>query len=193
MTIYELDLDEYIVLQSTSAQRKGITEQQFKDQKLIELVLTNKRIIYVSEVNVEVFSNPKLEVASVPLTAIKIIDGVVQVKQVMHDLYGLCLQIQFAHGVEYWNLERKNHFKWVAEINHLLGIKPISPIGAAVSTIGNTAIAFGFFADITVSLKDTVGSIKTAIYPASVIPFRIASRSLSVSSPNFIATNTLRP
>lgn len=126
MAFYELDYDEGIVLQSTSAQRNGPTEDDFENEELTELVITNKRIIYVSEVSAGFFKT-KTEITQVPISSIKVINGVPQVKQIKHDMWGKCIQIQFTHGVEYWTIDKREAPQWVEEINRLLGVEVSAP------------------------------------------------------------------
>ncbi len=142
MAAYELAYDEGIVLQSTSAYRRGPSEEDFEDEELMELVVTNKRIIYVSEISKGIFSKTTTEVTQIPITDIKVINGVVQAKQIKHDIYGHCIQIQFVHGVEYWELEKKAIPQWIAEINRLLGVEP-APMQAAPAVKEKKAPAFG--------------------------------------------------
>lgn len=120
MALYELEYDEGIVLQSTTAMLGGASEEEFENEELMELVVTNKRIIYVVEISTGVFSKAKTEVRQVPISSIKVINGVPQVKQVKHDMWGHSVQVQFVHGVEYWTLEKKMIPEWVSEISHLL-------------------------------------------------------------------------
>ena len=104
MDIYNLALDEAIILQSSNVTRDGYDESEFEDEELHEIALTNKKIIYiVSDVNDE-----DEDTIEVPLSAIKVINGKVQAKEILHELYGRCLQIQFNHGVEYWRFGRKS-------------------------------------------------------------------------------------
>ncbi len=101
MDFYELDLDEAIIIQASNVSRDGYDESEFEDEYLQEILLTNKKIMYVvaQEDGAE---GEDCDIITVPLSAVKVIGGQVQVKQLVHDLYGLCLQIQFVHGVEYW-------------------------------------------------------------------------------------------
>lgn len=101
MDFYELDLDEAIIIQSSNVTRDGYDESEFEDEYLREIILTNKRIMYVIAPDEETDAED-CDIITVPLNAIKVINGQAQVKQVQHDLYNLCLQVQFVHGVEYW-------------------------------------------------------------------------------------------
>lgn len=104
MDIYNLALDEAIILQSSNVTRDGYDECEFEDEELHEIVLTNKKIIYIaSDIDTE-----NDNIIEVPLSAIKVINGNVQVKEFLHELYGRCLQVQFKHGVEYWRFDRKS-------------------------------------------------------------------------------------
>ena len=104
MDIYNLALDEAIILQSSNVTRDGYDESEFEDEELHEIALTNKKIIYiVSDVDDE-----DEDAIEVPLSAIKVINGKVQAKEILHELYGRCLQVQFNHGVEYWRFGRKS-------------------------------------------------------------------------------------
>lgn len=101
MDYYELDLDEAIIIQSSNVTRDGYDESEFEDEYLREIILTNKRIMYVIAPDDEA-DGEDCDIIDVPLNAVKMINGQAQVKQVQHDLYNLCLQVQFVHGVEYW-------------------------------------------------------------------------------------------
>ena len=76
MALYELEYDEGIILQSTTAMLGGASEEEFENEELMELVVTNKRIIYVVEISTGVFSKEKTEVRQVPISSIKVINGV---------------------------------------------------------------------------------------------------------------------
>ncbi len=165
MAAYELEYDEGIVLQSTSAYRRGPSEEDFEDEELMELVITNKRIIYVSEISKGIFSKTTTEVAKIPITDIKVINGVVQIKQIKHDIYGHCIQIQFVHGVEYWELEKKAIPQWIAEINRLLGVEP-APMQAAPVVKEKKAPAFGALSGFASALKNAAGTATQAVSSA---------------------------
>lgn len=119
MALYELDRDEGIVLQSTNVERYGAAYDDFENEELHELVLTNKHVIYVILKSTGFFKEEE-SVIKVPLSEIKVINGEVQARQVKHDDYGLCLQVQFIHGVEYWELDKKAIPEWIAALNKVL-------------------------------------------------------------------------
>lgn len=119
MALYELDRDEGIVLQSTNAERYGAAYDDFENEELHELVLTNKHVIYVILKSTGFFKEEESAI-KVPLSEIKVINGEVQARQVKHDDYGLCLQVQFVHGVEYWELDKKAIPEWIAALNKVL-------------------------------------------------------------------------
>ena len=74
MDIYNLALDEAIILQTSNVTRDGYDESEFEDEELHEIVLTNKKVIYiVSDIDSE--SEDSIEV---PLNAIKVISGKVR-------------------------------------------------------------------------------------------------------------------
>lgn len=119
MDFYDLDLDEAIIIQSSNVSRNGYDESEFEDEYLQEILLTNKKIVYVVAED-DGTDGEDCDVITVPLSAVKVINGQVQVKQFQHDLYGLCMQIQFAHGVEYWQfgVKAKQQIpRWVIEIS----------------------------------------------------------------------------
>lgn len=119
MDYYELDLDEAIIIQSSNVTRDGYDESEFEDEYLREIILTNKRIMYVVAPDDEA-DGEDCDIIAVPLNAVKVINGQAQVKQVEHDLYNLCLQIQFVHGVEYWRFGVKAKQQipvWVSKIS----------------------------------------------------------------------------
>lgn len=120
MEKYSLDFDEGIILQTSTVERYGISEDDFSNEELQELILTNKNIIYILDTSVGLFSKCKIEIRKIPLNTIKIINGSIMVKEINHDNYGRCLQIQFVHGVEYWTLEKKAIPKWIEALSHLL-------------------------------------------------------------------------
>lgn len=101
MDFYDLDLDEAITIQSSNVSRNGYDESEFEDEYLQEILLTNKNVVYVVA-DEDGSEGEDCDIITVPLSAVKVINGQVQVKQVQHDTYGLCLQVQFVHGVEYW-------------------------------------------------------------------------------------------
>ncbi len=173
MAAYELEYDEGIVLQSTSAYRRGPSEEDFEDEELMELVVTNKRIIYVSEISKGIFSKTITEVTEIPITDIKVINGVVQAKQMKHDMYGHCIQIQFVHGVEYWEIEKKAIPQWVTEINRLLGVEP-APVQEAPVVKDKKAPAFGVFSGFASALKNAAGTatqtVSSAVKQAAPAP-----------------------
>ena len=70
MALYELEYDEGIVLQSTTAMLGGSTEEEFENEELMELIVTNKRIIYIVEISTGFFSKAKTEVRQVPISSI---------------------------------------------------------------------------------------------------------------------------
>lgn len=118
MDFYELDLDEAIIIQSSNVSRDGYDESEFEDEYLREIILTNKQIMYVVAPDEEA-DGEDCDIITVPLNAVKVINGQAQVKQVQHDLYNLCLQIQFVHGVEYWRFGVKAKQQipvWVSKI-----------------------------------------------------------------------------
>lgn len=119
MDFYELDLDEAIIIQSSNVTRDGYDESEFEDEYLREIILTNKQIMYVVAPDEEA-DGEDCDIITVPLNAVKVINGQAQVKQVQHDLYNLCLQIQFVHGVEYWRFGVKAKQQipvWVTKIS----------------------------------------------------------------------------
>ena len=126
MDFYDLELDEAIIIQASNVSRYGYDESEFEDEYLQEILLTNKNIIYViAEEDGD--ESEDWDVISVPLNAVKIINGQVQVKQVQHDSYGLCLQVQFIHGVEYWRfgVKAKQQIpRWVTEISKAVRAVP---------------------------------------------------------------------
>ncbi len=164
MAFYELDYDEGIVLQSTSAQRNGPSEDDFEDEELIELVITNKRIIYVSEVGTS-FRNTKTEVTDAPISSIKIINGIPQVKQIKHDMWGKCIQIQFTHGIEYWTLNKREASQWVDEINRLLGVKTSVSEPVVIPKKEEKKSLFGGIANVVsgLDLQSTIENVQSKI------------------------------
>lgn len=116
MDIYKLDHDEAIILQAGTVMRDGYDESQYEDEELNELVLTNKNLIYIIlDVDTE-----KETAVKVPLNSIKAIGGKVQAKEMNHEVYGRCLQVQFKHGIEYWRFGRKSKVlipQWVDALN----------------------------------------------------------------------------
>lgn len=104
MANINLAYDEAIIFQSGNVTRDGYDESEFEDELLREIILTNKNLIYVVS---DLEDEENEDVIKVPLTAIKVIGGNVQAKEITHDYYGRCLQVQFQHGVEYWRFGRK--------------------------------------------------------------------------------------
>lgn len=171
MALYELEYDEGIVLQSTTAMLGGASEEEFENEELMELVVTNKRIIYVVEISTGVFSKAKTEVRQVPISSIKVINGVPQVKQVKHDMWGHSVQVQFVHGVEYWTLEKKKISEWVSEISRLLIGEPKQIIEEPVYEEKKKISAFGAVVGIASTLKNAAETatqtVSTAIKQVS--------------------------
>ena len=119
MNYYDLELDEAIIIQSSNVSRDGYDESEFEDEYLQEILLTNKNIVYVTA-DEDGAEGEDCNIITVPLSAVKVINGQAQVKEVQHDLYGLCLQVQFVHGVEYWRfgIKAKQQIpRWAVEIN----------------------------------------------------------------------------
>lgn len=119
MDFYDLELDEAIIIQSSNVSRDGYDESEFEDEYLQEILLTNKNVVYVVA-DEDGSEGEDCDIITVPLSAVKVINGQVQVKQVQHDTYGLCLQVQFVHGVEYWRfgVKAKQQIpRWVTEIS----------------------------------------------------------------------------
>lgn len=132
MDIYELDRDEAIILQAANVSRDGYDESEFEDEELHELVLTNKNLIYiVSDIDSE-----DEDAIKVPLDAINVIGGKAQAKEMIHELYGRCLQVQFKHGIEYWRFGRKGKTAIPQWIDALTGAIMCAP---AHSTTTNTS------------------------------------------------------
>ena len=130
MDIYELDRDEAIILQAANVSRDGYDESEFEDEELHELVLTNKNLIYiVSDIDSE-----DEDAIKVPLDAIKVIGGKVQAKEMIHELYGRCLQVQFKHGIEYWHFGRKGKTAIPQWIDALTGAIMCAPAHSTTNT-----------------------------------------------------------
>lgn len=131
MDIYKLDHDEAIILQCGTVMRDGYDESQYEDEELNELVLTNKNLIYILlDVDTE-----KETAVKVPLNSIKVIGGKVQAKEMNHEVYGRCLQVQFQHGIEYWRFGRKSKVlipQWVDALNAAIFEKQIQSESMAV-------------------------------------------------------------
>ena len=172
MALYELEYDEGIVLQSTTAMLGGSTEEEFENEELMELIVTNKRIIYIVEISTGFFSKAKTEVRQVPISSIKVINGVPQVKQVNHDMWGHSVQVQFTHGIEYWTLEKKKLPEWVSEISRLLVGEPehvshgSTPVTECDYEDEKKASAFGVLSGFASALKNAADTAKQTVSTA---------------------------
>lgn len=168
MDIYELDRDEAIILQSGNVTRDGYDESEFEDEELHELVLTNKHLIYiVSDIDGE-----DEDVIKVPLSAVKVIGGKVQVKEMNHELYGRCLQVQFKHGVEYWRFGRKGKQmipQWTDALSNAILEVPMSSAPAnsqrksASSKKATTTSGISGFASAMKSVKDAATNAASSV------------------------------
>lgn len=139
MALFQLDHDEAIILRSDTAERYGATEEEFEDEELQEVFLTNKRLIYIVDTSTGIFSKSKPSVIKRPLQTLKIINGVPQIKQIKHSFYGHCLQFQFAEGLEYLSFSKKACTQWMAELTRLFSSvrKPVAdePTPTQVSAV----------------------------------------------------------
>lgn len=168
MDIYELDRDEAIILQSGNVTRDGYDESEFEDEELHELVLTNKHLIYiVSDIDGE-----DEDVIKVPLSAVKVIGGKVQVKEMNHELYGRCLQVQFKHGIEYWKFGRKGKQmipQWTDALSNAILEVPMPSATAnsqrksASSKKATTTSGISGFASAMKSVKDAATNAASSV------------------------------
>ena len=71
-----------------------------EERELESLILTNKHLICVYEKSVALFFKGETIVDKKPLSSISIIDGVLQVKNILDDNFGESLQILYDNGVE---------------------------------------------------------------------------------------------
>ena len=88
--------NEHIIRRTKEAWRFDGDEEQ----ELQSLVLTNKHLISVYEKPTALFFNEKTVVDKKPLSLICIIDGVLQVQDIMDDNFGESLQILYDNGAE---------------------------------------------------------------------------------------------
>ena len=102
----ELDFDEAIILQAEGVGRY-IGEEE---HQLDEMYLTNKSLILVSD---------ETDIDTISLGDIKLMNNSVLVKKLLSEEHGLCMQIQFVDGVEYFvfdNKPKKATPEWVEKI-----------------------------------------------------------------------------
>ena len=88
--------NEHIIRRTKEAWRFDGDEEQ----ELQSLVLTNKHLISVYEKSNALFFNEKTVVDKKPLSLISIIDGVLQVQDIMNENFGESLQILYDNGAE---------------------------------------------------------------------------------------------
>lgn len=118
--MHELGLqpDEGIILQTENADIYDDSQESLR-----ELYLTNKNIICVVHIYKGLFKQGEIEVRKFPLSSIKIINGVSQVKEVKNGDTEPYLQILFIEGDRLciiFENEKKVISNWISEINHLI-------------------------------------------------------------------------
>lgn len=112
MTDLRLEVDEGILLQTTSAGRYD-GNNEFE---IYELYLTNKNLICVYDKSTGIFSKEEIVVDKIPLNTIKVVNGIVQIQKVNDDDYGDCLQLLYTNGkrelLEIYGSPKKEYPKW---------------------------------------------------------------------------------
>lgn len=155
MADINLAFDEGILFQSSEFE----LHRENEDLVIEDLILTNKNLVYVIQRRAGLFKTTT-EVAKTPLDTIKIINNQVMAKKMDHNEYGLCMQVQFHHGVEYWSLPKKEILRWLEALNKaLLGETVVEePAETPKKTRG-----FGSFAGIGSALKNATNSAAQAV------------------------------
>ncbi len=186
----ELEFDEGIILQCSDVERYGSAEDELE-----EMILTNKNIICITEKSTGLFSKTKTEITKIPLKSIKVINGQSQIMQVKNDNYGLCLQIVFTHGREYFVFQespKKEIPKWIIELNKLIA-------GVEVPVVKNKQheSAIGGFSSFVTSIKnDADSTIQKTISKVNQVSNSSKERSAPINesiNPEPIQDNTPPP
>ena len=116
MTDLKLDFDEGIILQTEDVWSYDGNKEHNYD----EMYLTNKNLIRVYEKSNGLFAKSETIVDRIPLSNIKVINGVVQAKQVKDSDYGNCLRILYTNGAmelyELCSSPKKEHPLWESAI-----------------------------------------------------------------------------
>lgn len=134
--------NEHIIRRTKEAWRFDGDEEQ----ELQSLVLTNKHLISVYEKPTALFFNEKTVVDKKPLSLICIIDGVLQVQDIMDDNFGESLQILYDNGAEelyfFGDAPQSEYRQWEKAIKK------------AVIENKKTVIESGEITDVSLSVKE---------------------------------------
>lgn len=117
MVDLQLDMEEGILLQTTDAVRY-VGEEEIE---LDELLLTNQNLICAYDKSMGLFSKAQPIVEKIPLSSIKVANGIVQVAQVDDTDYGDVLQVVYQSGkrdlFEFYHSPKKTYPRWRAAIS----------------------------------------------------------------------------
>ncbi len=155
--------DEYVVLSADGAHVKY--EPEFMRNYKNELTLTNKRIIWSKE-QIKVFGKGDVSSVDLPLSSIKVVDGLVQAREEKVDsIKYLVLYLKDGSTVTYDFYPNYKLIKdWVREITRLLGGDiqvPNESRGSLIETT-NAVSAIPYAEDVAKAVVGTVDVFKSA-------------------------------
>lgn len=95
-----------------------------EERELQSLILTNEHLISIYEKSVALFFKGKTIVDKKPLASICIIDGILQVKNIMDNNFGESLQILFDNGIEelyfFGDAPKSEYQEWESAIKNVI-------------------------------------------------------------------------